>query len=241
MDAEIVYDENHKVVVRWLDPESEDYSLEYVDIPLCERYKATFALNCFTAENSVFNAMKERIDDAADSVFNSMKKSIDEIAERNGLTIVRDKTGLYLRGQHMEKIGTFDVESRLDVTDPCYNKDVKCRATVDCKPGTYYAYVEKIDGRVTKLMVYLNDKIRECNVELNNNIGVDSGMCGFFNDKPDYNDLDWMRFCTDYHKESVVLCGLRGRIGVVSPTNYGDGTYELYSSEENDAFEIRFI
>lgn len=227
MNAEIVYDENHKMVVRWLDPESEDYSLEYVNIPLCEMYKAGLAVSL------------DRYGDG--SFFDSVKKCIDKISERNGLTIVRDKTGIYLKGQHMEKIGTFDVESKLDVTDPCYDKDVKCRATVDCKPGTYYAYVEKIDGRVTKLMVYLNDKIKECNVELNSNIGVDSGMCGFFNDKPDYNELDWMRFCTDYSNENIVLCGLRGRIGVVSPTNYGDGTYKLYSSEENDAFEIRFV
>ena len=64
MDAEIVYDENHKMVVRWLDPESEDYSLEYVDIPLCEMYKATFALGIYTAEDSVFNSMKKSIEEA---------------------------------------------------------------------------------------------------------------------------------------------------------------------------------
>ena len=48
-----------------------------------------------------------------------------------------------------EKIGAIEFEgNEIDITDPCYDKDVFCRARKKIWPGRYNCYVEtdRIDG-----------------------------------------------------------------------------------------------
>lgn len=36
-----------------------------------------------------------------------------------------------------EYVGKIMLGDKVDITDPCYDKSVWCRMTVDCKPGEY--------------------------------------------------------------------------------------------------------
>lgn len=56
------------------------------------------------------------------------------------------------------KIGSFELGNKVDITDPCYDKDAWCRITADCVPGTYTAYYDMKDcgewgNRVAKIYI----------------------------------------------------------------------------------------
>lgn len=143
----------------------------------------------------------------------------------------------------MEYVGTIELGTKVDITDPCYDKNVWCRMTTDCEPGTYKGYVEMSDEgdwgmRVATISIFKGDKmwgIEE--MESIGTIGVDAGLAGFFNDKPDFNDREWTEFC-DKIREGDAWNLYNG---IFSSSGYGDGGYEVYANEERNAFTIVFI
>lgn len=151
-----------------------------------------------------------------------------------------------------EKIGTLVLDDKVDITDPCYDKTTWCRITSDCKPGKYTGYVEISDEgawgkRIASISIYKDDnKVSPYSMEFIGTIGVDAGLAGFFNNKPDYDD-NWMEFLVesgvfkskdeynndkDYYSISY---------GLFSRSGYGDGGYNVYATSERDAFRIEFI
>lgn len=134
--------------------------------------------------------------------------------------------------------------TELDVTDPCYDKNVKCRAKVKIEPGEwlYRVILGEVDFRsarvkelrITKAGVPIKGQIYGRVVS--EDIGVDSGMCGFFEDKPDYtqedNDAifdleemhedDWLPRVVVGRKDNAVKCN-----AIYCDSGYGDGTYFL--------------
>ena len=149
----------------------------------------------------------------------------------------------------MEKvfIGTLELGDKVDITDPCYNKDVWCRMTTDCKAGTYYAYANINDeGRVAYLEISLNGLDRRgIIVDEIGEIGVDAGMAGFFNNKPDYPDSEWSEMCDKYwckkDENGAYLDYWLLDYGVVSSSGYGDGCYPVLANKNRDYFTIEFI
>lgn len=151
-------------------------------------------------------------------------------------------------------VGTLELNDKVDVTDPCYDKDVWCRATLECKPGTYYGYAEISDEgewgkRVARLSIYKDD-IRVPLEEMaciNENIGVDAGLAGFFRDKPDFDDDEWMEFlhksgCANDWDISKPLKRIYSvNYGLFSESGYGDGCYGVYANADRTAFTIVFI
>ena len=151
------------------------------------------------------------------------------------------------------KIGTKYFEGTVDITDPCYNKDVWCRMTAEVKPGEYdcciYRHTDKgvynrreyNDVRVKKIGIYLDGIMP--NVKLMKRIGeigVDAGLAGFFMNKPDYNDEEWGDFCDSIEKGDAWIKDE----GFFSFSGYGDGCYPVYAykiDNEIVALEIRFI
>lgn len=148
------------------------------------------------------------------------------------------------REKTIRYVGELVLGDKLDVTDPCYNKDVWCRTTVDCKPGAYTGYAKFSDERewgtrVASLSIYkdnipcsINDM--EC---ISSNIGVDSGFAGFFNNKPDFSDEEWYELC-DKTEDGNAWCMFNG---IFSDSGYGDGCYELYANKDRTAFTLIFI
>ena len=152
-----------------------------------------------------------------------------------------------------EYIGTMRLDNRVDITDPCYDKGTWCRTTTECEPGEYTGYVTISDEgewgkRVASIGIYKDDEVKDLDsMEYICNIGVDAGLAGFFNDKPDFPDNKWMEFLKesgvfkadgeyDYSKK-YYDCGY----GLFSESGYGDGGYDVYATPERDAFLIEFI
>ena len=148
-----------------------------------------------------------------------------------------------MENQEIKFVGTFELGNKVDITAPCYNKDVWCRITTDCTPGKYYAYaLLKDEGewgmRVASLAIYLdNEIVSNPKWEYIGEIGVDAGMAGFFRDKPDYDDDAWSDFCNQIGNKDFVELGY----GVVSSSGYGDGSYNVYTNKNSSAFMIQFL
>jgi len=152
--------------------------------------------------------------------------------------------------QTLEKIdvGTFLFSEKLEITDPCYDRDVWCRINdVDCVPGCYTctAYISdegEWGRRVASISIQLNGEDLECDTYLGD-IGVDAGLAGFFSNKPDYTDSEWSSFCDIlYHSDEKAFVVDEG---FFSESGYGDGCYGVYvhlaDEKRIDAAEIVFI
>ena len=128
--------------------------------------------------------------------------------------------------------------TKLDVTDPGYYKDDWCRLSVDIVPGEYIykAYIRKIKARgnrVTKLsIINVSAKSRARLGKCVGEIGVDAGLAGFFENKPDYDFDQWRKICEtlddnsfvyEAKKDNELLCS-----GVFSSSGLGDGCYPVY-------------
>lgn len=153
-------------------------------------------------------------------------------------------------------IGWKEFKGILDVTDPGYSKDVWCRITTPkpVKEGNYacriwaktrkeeYEGREWTDTRVGIIGLYLDDIVpAQFAMKEIGTIGVDSGMAGFFMDKPDYSVDEWESLCDSTNKGDAWI---RDE-GFFSYSGYGDGSYPVYAAynqnEEIIALEIRFL
>lgn len=148
-------------------------------------------------------------------------------------------------------VGTLDITAdEIDITDPCYDKDTWCRTRKPIVPGHYDCYAGKGKNswgtRVYSLILLakglgLDDDL---DVESVGTIGVDAGMAGFFENKPDYSDDDWGKVCNYVFKDfgskrskkywlvdkhSPLRCK-----GFFSESGIGDGEYVVYQIKKAD-------
>lgn len=131
----------------------------------------------------------------------------------------------------IEKIyGTINLPGKIDITDPCYNKDVWCRINnFPISAGEYECYTMNADNeetegwgeRVARIGIR-KDKAKT--YKRKGSIGVDAGLAGFFVDKPDYNDAEWNEFCNRIYSDKAWLVD----DGFYSESGYGDGCYSVY-------------
>lgn len=58
-------------------------------------------------------------------------------------------------------------------------------------------------------------------------VGVDAGLFGYFDNKPDFSDEEWHNFCGQLKGEAHItkIMDFRGRDGFVTESGYGDGGY----------------
>lgn len=76
-------------------------------------------------------------------------------------------------------------------------------------------------------------------------IGVDAGLCGFYNHKPDFKSDDlWGRFCDslEHFEDTYCVCDIKP-YGITVSSGFGDGVYRLYAQKakgEIVALELRF-
>lgn len=159
-------------------------------------------------------------------------------------------------------IGNMDFHGSVDITDPCYNRDVWCRMNdVKIKDGTYSCVVWKSNHwykhegkrrtykRIDGIGIYydpegLNTKAKcvpymSKDFELIGEIGVDAGVAGFFHNKKDFSREEWSEFSGIMSKGDEWLT----EDGFWSTSGDGDGGYDVYAVKENDeivAIEIPF-
>lgn len=151
--------------------------------------------------------------------------------------------------KHYIKVGTITLNDTCDVTDPCYNKDVWCRTTVkNMKPGIYECHAALSDEddwgiRVAETRI-LHENFRPDGRtvwERVGDIGVDAGLAGFFDNKPDFTDEQWHDFCNGMNKggcyetaaKDAYLGKFDGRDGFWTHSGYGDGCYDLFAAEKD--------
>ena len=136
--------------------------------------------------------------------------------------------------------GEIEITStKLDVTAPCYDASVWCRTQVDVTPGKYLYMVQIRQDCNYKVITSLTIRLKKAKGGVRffreiGAIGVDAGLAGFFENKPDYDDEQWSRVCDKLlqaghptilqtTKESAFGCN-----GVVVSSGYGDGAYPVY-------------
>ena len=130
-------------------------------------------------------------------------------------------------------VGKIELDKHVDITDPMYDRSVWCRTRTQCKPGTYFGYVDTVDTEfmgnlIAKLSIYKDDRRTDlAEMEEIAEIGVDSGMAGFFRNKPDFSD-------DDYDKLGVITNEgdfWNAYDGIFSFSGCGDGSYPVYASK----------
>lgn len=149
-------------------------------------------------------------------------------------------------------IGKMYFGGEIDVTDPCYDKDVWCRMGVTVKSGEYNCvvwrhkepetlYDEHTAQTVGIIGIYLDGYIpAQKQMRQIGGIGVDAGLAGFFINKPDYTNEQWEEFCASINTGYAWI----KEDGFFSFSGYGDGWYGVYAYEQNGeivALEIRFL
>ena len=65
-------------------------------------------------------------------------------------------------------------------------------------------------------------------------IAVDSGMAGFFNNKPDYNDTEWDKLCALCNKNPDTFVWNDSKFGFFAQSGYGDGVYDVYTVKKRN-------
>ncbi len=143
----------------------------------------------------------------------------------------------------------------IDVTDPCYdkeNEEKKIRFSLPIQNGKYDCLFTRKDQRVSSCSIVLNgvDESKLVNEwTVVDTIFVDSGLAGFFIDKPDYTDKEWKSLCNELadkdKKSSRDLHGVYMRKDAFfTSSGLGDGQYEVFISLRDDkivAVKIQFI
>lgn len=143
--------------------------------------------------------------------------------------------------------GSHEFEGVLDVTDPCYDKDVWCRMSVPVKKGLYSCITweskDSINESVTRVRIigiYKDGIIpNEKQMKRIGEIGVDAGLAGFFMNKPDYSQEEWSDFCKSIETGKA----WNRKVGFFSVSGDGDGGYPVYAYKKDGeivALEIRF-
>lgn len=163
-------------------------------------------------------------------------------------------------------VGTINIPDGLvDITDPCYDRDVWCRMNdVAVAPGTWNCYAYKGErigwgNRVWIVQIVIADgpldKIAEDKIHSGKSwrqigtVGVDAGLAGFFNHKPDFDDKEWhdlcnMMFAEERKGDSVFTKRFGSGDGFWTESGEGDGCYSVHAIRENRkiiALEIRFL
>lgn len=153
-----------------------------------------------------------------------------------------------MRREKFEKIGVMDFHGSVDITDPCYDRDVWCRMNdVKIKDGEYFCMVtykeDPVFGgqRVGSIAISMDDILpAKKSMKKIGDICVDAGLAAFFHNKPDYSLDEWLNFCDGKLGDKAWM----RKDGFYSESDYGDGTYFVYAFEQDGeivALEIRFM
>lgn len=145
-------------------------------------------------------------------------------------------------------IGEIDFNDGIvDITDPCYNSDTWCAVFGhQIKSGKYKCYIDVVDFpyimgkeinhdyRIMRLVIIheeFNGKIKYDDLKfetINDQIGVDAGLCGFYNHKPNYEkEDDWTNFWQNLSNDEYGNVCDCGENGITVSSGFGDGVYRL--------------
>lgn len=160
-----------------------------------------------------------------------------------------------------QKVGKMYFNGTIDITDPCYDNDAWCRMTENVVAGEYLCliWVAKESykeneithcptQRVGSIGIYLDGIIpKQHDMREIGEIGVDAGVAGFFQNKPDFSDKQWCDMCNIMRDGNAWIQDNHDGLceGFWSASGYGDGVYPVYAFYDDNnqitALEIRFM
>ena len=141
-------------------------------------------------------------------------------------------------------------KGHVTVTDPCYEKGTWCSAEVDnVFKGEWEASVEMKNcgdwgDRVAQLILKVPGQEVVKSTRLPNDIGVDAGVCGVFEDKPDYPDGAWSDVCDELGYKNYGLASTSNAFhcnGAWSSSGYGDGGYTAVIGVNENAEVVQIV
>lgn len=123
----------------------------------------------------------------------------------------------------------------IDITDPCYDSDVWCRMNnMPIEEGNYEVRINQCENDRNHSIILIKEGLSVDDVNIQEvykgTIGVDAGLAGFFENKPDYPDEDWYKVCDHIREQdfgfaendSPFKCN-----GVWCCSGWGDGEYPV--------------
>ena len=146
--------------------------------------------------------------------------------------------------QNYKKVGSMKIKSgKIDITDPCYDKDVWCRMDgVSVKPGEYNCYV-LLKGRkyksvyamaITHVDADLTEPICIDDLHYAGSVGVDAGLMSITEagTKPDYTDEQWEKFVDALQSGPIYIVSNELMFNLnatmfVATSGDGDGDYPV--------------
>ena len=150
----------------------------------------------------------------------------------------------------VKECGQITFHGDVVITDPCYSHNVYFDNIFHCKPGRYNCQIAMSDEgdwgeRVSQIMITHEDTcVDEDSIwMLASETGVDSGLAGFFENKPD-DTSDWWDDFLGLCSEGEGWIHENDWSGFWSSTGFGDGCYDIFVIKEGDevvAAKIVFI
>lgn len=138
----------------------------------------------------------------------------------------------------LEKIGNITCFGTIQITDPCYDVDCICNIKIQCEKGEYEVFIKRNDDdRIAEVYAICNNDTEIDFSTRIGSVGVDSGLCGFYVNKPNFSREEWSEFCDKIKNDDY----LEDYNGVCCSSGWGDGRYNVYTNKELNAFMIKFI
>lgn len=154
---------------------------------------------------------------------------------------------------YSDKVMNVKREVAVTVTDPCYDKG--SGLNIHLPTGEYACFYDESDEgcwgvRIARSAILRTgispSSLNWLSREHIGSVGVDAGLCGYFINKPDYDDRAWQGFC-NYLEEADRLYGISAYHtpeGFFTSSGYGDGEYGVYLIKDGEkvvGLEIVFI
>lgn len=142
--------------------------------------------------------------------------------------------------------GAMTLGGTVDATDPCLVQSSRWRMTLTgLRPGVYRCYLQRIPRDYVQGLFLVHEDVPFSGIQNPEadsawksvgRIGVDAGMAGFFDQKPDWLRQRWGELM-DWMEEQDAQAGGRlhayrkqfdGRDAFWSTSGYGDGDYRVF-------------
>lgn len=143
-----------------------------------------------------------------------------------------------------EYVGEMNFRDKVDISDPCYDRDGSCNIIdYSISEGKYRCYIKYGEGywdenRIAEIAIVKKGHIgvedEEHLWDFVDYIGVDAGLAGFFNHKIEYSNSAWSDFCDRLGTGNGEQWWVNFDNGFFSDSGWGDGRYAVYEYIHNN-------
>ena len=156
-----------------------------------------------------------------------------------------------------ELVGKMNFRDKVDISDPCYNRDNNGNIIdYEITSGKYNCFIKNAvnSSRVAEIAIVKTEctgvENKDYLWDYIGNICVDAGLAGFFNHKIEYSYDMWDNFCDRLTETGygIDICKVSYWLnfdnGFFSESGWGDGCYDVFEYKndgETKGLKIVFI